>query len=84
MLSRNLRYVKIFDLRAGEMAQQLREQADFSEGPEFDSQNPCGSSQPSIIPVPEDPIPSSNLLVRDTGIHADKTLIHLRINKKIF
>lgn len=73
-----------FDLRAGETAQQLRELADSSEGPEFDSQHPCGSSRPSITPVPEDFIPSSDLLVCDTGIRAGKTTFHLRINEKKF
>ena len=27
----------------------------FSRGPGFNSQDPHGSSQPSVIPVPEDP-----------------------------
>jgi hypothetical protein len=33
----------------------------LARGPEFDSQHPCGGSQPSITPVPEDLMPSSDL-----------------------
>lgn len=47
-----------------EMAEGLRDgmetkRADtLAEGPGFGSRNPHGSSQPSVIPTPGDPVPS--------------------------
>ena len=43
-------YLKKYKVRAGEMAQQLRALTDcFSRGPEFDSQQPYGVSEPSVM-----------------------------------
>lgn len=53
--------------RGGEMAQRLRTLVAFSKN-RFNSQHPCGGSQPSITLVLRDLVPSSDL--RAPGMHA--------------
>lgn len=48
-------------------------------GPGFESQHPRGSSQLSGSPVPEDPVPCSDVQGHQADIHGGRTLI---INKK--
>jgi hypothetical protein len=39
------------------MAQSVVKSTCFCRGPRFDSQHPCGGSQPSVTPGPGDPMP---------------------------
>ena len=62
------------------MAQWLMALVALAEGLGFGSQHPHGGSQPSLSPVPGNPILSSDLLgyqayVQYTYIHTGKTLI---------
>lgn len=52
---------KVRQLVAGEMAQRLRALVAFAEDPVFASQHQHDGPQPSITPVPGDPMPSSDL-----------------------
>jgi hypothetical protein len=66
---------------AGEMAQWLRTLV-LIEDPRFNFQHPHGGSQPYIIPVPGDPLPSSDLSgIRCIDIHAGRTLVHIHIKQ---
>lgn len=64
------------------MAQQLRVLAvPEDKGLEFRSQQPQGSPQPSVIPIPGAQIPISGIFGHHTNytyMHADKTLKHIK------
>jgi hypothetical protein len=72
-------------LQAGEVRTQwLKSPSCSSEEPGFNSQNPHGSSQPSVTPVPRDPKPSHKHTCRqNTNAHKIKMNTLLK-EKKYF
>jgi hypothetical protein len=68
---------------AEEIAQQLQSMAVEFRGPGFNFQDPHHGSQPSVTPVPGDPMSSSGLCgyqayTEYTYIHADNAFIHIK------
>jgi hypothetical protein len=61
-------YLRIKNVGAGEMVQWLRAVPALPESPEFNSQQPHGSSYLSMR--------RSDALLRHTGVHATRTLVH--------
>lgn len=75
--------IKLQRQRAGAMAQWFGALASSCRGPEFDSHHPHGT-QPSEIPVPEDPKLSSEDTAHTwfTDMHARKTHINTHKEKE--